>query len=86
MGRCRITSPERKRRIEAQRKRRAVANIARKPKEKKNAKRRLQLAEAQRRFQERNKKLSLEKIFTDSFDVICRVCKRIFWRSTLKVL
>ncbi len=36
MGRRRIVSPERKmRRIEAQRKRRALAKLARKPKEKK---------------------------------------------------
>ncbi len=32
------------------------------------------------------KKSSLEKFFTDSLDVICRVCERIFWRRTLKVL
>ncbi len=35
MGRCQIASPERKRRrIEAQQKRRAVAKLAREPKEK----------------------------------------------------
>ncbi len=87
MDRRRIALPERKRRrIEAQQKRRAVAKLARKPKEKNVAERRQQLAEAQQRFWEHNKKSSLEKCFTDSLDVICCVCKRIFWRSTLKVL
>ncbi len=47
MGHCGTASPERKRRIEAQQKRRAVAKLARKPKEKNVAKRRQQLAEAQ---------------------------------------
>ncbi len=74
---CRgIASPERKRRrIENQWKRRAVAKLARKPKEKNIAKRTQQLAEAQRRFRECNKKSSLEKFFTDSLDVICHVSK-----------
>ncbi len=83
MGGCRIASPERKRRrIETQRKRRAIAKFARKPKEK-NVQRMQQLAEAQQRFREHNKKSSLEKFFTDSLNVICRVCER---RSTLKLL
>ncbi len=87
MGHHRIVSLERKgRRIEAQRKRQAVAKLARKPKEKNIAKRRQQLAKAQQRFREYNKKSSLEKIFTDSLDVICHLCERIFWRSTLKIL
>ncbi len=58
MGRRRIASPERKRRIEAQRKQWAVEMLARKPKEKNVAKRRQQVPEAQWRFQECNKKLS----------------------------
>ncbi len=87
MGRRRIASPERKRRrIEARRKRQAVAKLGRKPKEKNLAKGWQQLAEAQRRFRGSNKKSSLEKIFTDSLDVICHVYERIFRRSTLKVL
>ncbi len=62
-----IVLPKRiRRRIEVQRKRQAVAKLARKPKEKTVAKRRQQLAEAQRRFRECNKKSSLEKFFNDS--------------------
>ncbi len=57
MCRPRIVSTERKRRrIEAQRKRRAVAKLAIKPKEKNVVRRRQQVAEAQQRFRERNKK------------------------------
>ncbi len=68
MGRRRIASPEiKRRRIKAQRKRQAVAKLAREPKEKNVAKRRQQLAEAQQMFRERDKKLSLETFFTDSF-------------------
>ncbi len=74
IDRCRIASPERKRRrIKAQQKRRAVAKLARKPKEKNTAKRRQRLAEAQQRFRERNKKSSRGKFFTASLDVICHV-------------
>ncbi len=80
MGRHRITSPERKRRrIESQRKQRAVAKLARKTKERKEAKRGQQLAETQQKFRERNKKSSLEKCFTGSLDVIC--CD---WRKGLR--
>ncbi len=51
MGRCQMASPDGKRgRIEAQWERRAVAKLARKPKEKNIAKKRQQLAEAQQNF------------------------------------